>query len=174
MTTPPQTLVVSELGRTLTFTFEDLLRYHGPGSPAGVANAFKVLQRAFPLLSPDAPPDRRTIVVRTAFRGPGARDGIEAVTRAVTDSRYTVDRTLVRADLGRLREDFVFEVAVPGASTTLVLRDGFVTAEFIDLARTDNRSATQEAQLDVLKADLCAKIMAEPAERVYEASTGPS
>ena len=168
MTAPPPTLAVCELGRTLSFTFDDLMRYHGPGSPAGVANAFKVLQRAFGLLSPGAPPDRRSIFVRTAFRGPGARDGIEAVTRAVTDGRYTVDRTLVRADLGRLREDFVFEVAVPGASTTLALRDGFVTAAFIDLARTDNRSAAQEARLDELKADLCARIMAEPAERVYE------
>ena len=121
-----------------------------------------------PLLSPDAPPDRRTILVRTAFRGPGARDGIEAVTRAVTDGRYTVDRTLVRAELGRLREDFVFEVARPGRLDHTALRDGFVTAEFIDLARTENRSAAQEARLDELKADLCAGIMAEPAERVYD------
>ena len=77
MTAPPPTLAVSELGRTLSFTFDDLMRYHGPGSPAGVANAFKVLQRAFGLLSPGAPPDRRSIFVRTAFRGPGARDGID-------------------------------------------------------------------------------------------------
>ena len=98
------------------FTFDDLMRYHGPGSPAGVANAFKVLQRAFaPAVARTHRRTAERIVVRTAFRGPGARDGIEAVTRAVTDGRYTVDRTLVRADLGRLREDFVFEVAVPGA-----------------------------------------------------------
>ncbi len=168
MTPRAETLAVRELGRTWEFTFDDLMRYHGGGSPAGVANAFKVLQRAFALLSPDAPPDRRTILVRTAFRGPGARDGVEAVTRAVSDGRYIVDRTLVRSDLGRLREDFVFQVATPDASTILTLHDGYVTADFIDLARIKNRSVAQEHRLDALKADLCARIMAEPAERVYE------
>jgi hypothetical protein len=83
---------VRELGRTLHFTFDDALRYAGPGSPGGVAVAFKALQRAFALLSPDAAPERREVSVRTAFRGPGARDCFEAVTRAVTDGRYAVDR----------------------------------------------------------------------------------
>ena len=45
-------LVVVERGRRLAFSFEDLLRYHGPGSPGGVAHAFKVLERALPLLEP--------------------------------------------------------------------------------------------------------------------------
>ena len=78
--------------------------------------------------------------MRTPFRGPGARDGFEAVTRAVTDGRYTVDRSLVRSDLGRLREDFVFVVSIGEQTATLLLRDGFVTDEFIDLARTENRT----------------------------------
>ncbi len=114
-----------------------MMRYHGVHSPAGVAMAFKVMQRAFAVLSADGPPARRSITVRTAFRGPGARDGFEAVTRAVSDGRYVVDRTLVRADRGRLLEDFVFVVEVGGGTATLLLRDGFVTDEFIDLARTE-------------------------------------
>ena len=104
-----ETIAVTEHRRELAFGFEDMNRYHGGGSPAGVATAFKVLQRAFAVLSPDRPPDRRSVVIRTAFRGPGARDGFEAVTRAVSDDRFAVDRTLVRPDLGRLREDFVFD-----------------------------------------------------------------
>ena len=136
-----EALTVEERGRTITFTFDDMMRYHGVHSPAGVAMAFKVMQRAFAALSPGGPPERRSIVVRTAFRGPGARDGFEAVTRAVSDGRYIVDRTLVRADRGRLLEDFVFVLAHRRARTaTLLLRDGFVTDEFIDLARTENRS----------------------------------
>ena len=79
-----ETIRVQERGRIIEFSFDDLMRYHGPGSPGGVANAFKVLQRAFAVLSPDEPPQRRSVEVRTAFRGPGARDGVEAVTRAVT------------------------------------------------------------------------------------------
>jgi hypothetical protein len=144
------------------------MRYHGPGSPGGVANAFKVLQRAIEVLSPDEAPQRRNIVVRTAFRGPGARDGFEAVTRAVTEGRYTVDRTLLRADRGRLLEDFVFEVGLGGSPVTLLLRDGFVTEEFIDLARTEARTEAQERRLDELKAQLAQRVMATPAADVYE------
>ena len=163
-----ESLAVEEGGRTISFTFDDMVRYHGPGSPGGVAMAFKVMQRAFGLLSPDQPPPRRSIVVRTAFRGPGARDGFEAVTRAVSDGRYTVDRSLLRSDRGRLLEDFVFEVSIGDASVMLLLRDGFVTDEFIDLARTERRSRVQERRLDDLKAQLAQRVLAAPASQVYD------
>jgi hypothetical protein len=159
---------VAERGRIIEFSFDDLMRYHGPGSPGGVANAFKVMQRAFAVLSPDEPPQRRSVVVRTAFRGPGARDGIEAVTRAVTDGRYIVDPALARPNLGRLRESFVFEVTVGERSVTLAIRDGFVTEEFIDLARNDDRTDQQESRLDELKAQLARRVMAADAADVYD------
>ena len=163
-----ETILVRERGQTLEFSFEDMMKYHGPGSPGGVANAFKVLQRAFAVLSPDQPPERRSIAVRTAFRGPGARDGIEAATRAVSEGRYTVDLALARPERGRLLESFVFEVSVGDRRVTLVLREGFVTEQFIDLAQKDNRTAQEEAQLDELKAELAEHVMATPAVDVYE------
>jgi len=163
-----ETIAVIDHRRELTFGFEDMNRYHGGGSPAGVATALKVLQRAFALLSPDRPPDRRSVVIRTAFRGPGARDGFEAVTRAVSDDRFAVDRTLIRSDLGRLREDFVFAVSIGGASVTMVLRDGFVSAEFIDLARMPDRTADQESRLDFLKAKLAQALLSTPADELYD------
>jgi hypothetical protein len=163
------TLSVEERGRTITFTFEDLMRYHGSNSPAGVAMAFKVMQHAFAALSPDRPPSRRAITVRTAFRGPGARDGFEAVTRAVSDGRYVVDRALVRADLGWLREDFVFMVEFGGRVSTLLLRDGFVTDEFVDLARTENRTDAEEQRLDELKEELAQRVMNTPADELFDA-----
>ena len=163
-----EALTVEERGRTITFTFDDLIRYHGVHSPAGVAMAFKAMQRAFAMLSPDVPPERRSIKVRTAFRGPGARDGFEVVTRTASDGRYVVDRTLVRSDLGRLREDFVFMVEVGGRTATLLLRDGFVTDEFIDLARTENRTDAQERRLDGLKAQLAQQVIASPSNHVFD------
>jgi hypothetical protein len=163
-----EALTVEERGRTITFTFDDMMRYHGPHSPAGVAMAFKVMQRAFAALSLDRPPERRSINVRTAFRGPGARDGFEAVTRAVSDGRYVVDRTLVRADRGRLLEDFVFVVEVGGRTATLLLRDGFVTDEFIDLARAEQRIEAQERRLDELKAQLVRRVMSAPAADLFD------
>ena len=97
-----------------------------------------------------------------------SRDGFEAVTRAVSDGRYVVDRSLVRSDRGRLLEDFVFVVDVGGRIVTLLLRDGFVTDEFIDLARTEARSAGQEQRLGQLKAQLAQRVMSSPADRVYD------
>jgi hypothetical protein len=163
-----ESLQVADGGRTISFTFDDMMRYHGTHSPAGVAMAFKIMQRAFDQLSPGVPPPRRSVVVRTAFRGPGARDGFEVVTRGVTECRYTVDRSLLRADRGRLLEDFVFEVSIGDRTAVLLLRDGFVTDEFIDLARTENRTAGQEARLDELKAELAQRVIATPAAEVFD------
>jgi hypothetical protein len=161
-------LTVQEGGQSLTFTFDDMMRFHGGHSPAGVAMAFKVMQRAFVALSPDAAPERRSISVHTAFRGPGARDGFEAVTRAVSDGRYIVDRSLVRPDLGRLREDFVFTVRIRDRTATLLLRDGFVTDEFIELAGAQNRTQAEERRLDELKSELAQNVMTVPADQVYD------
>lgn len=163
-----ETIRVRERGQTIEFSFADMMRYHGPGSPGGVANAFKVLQRAFGLLSPDEPPQRRSIAIRTSFRGPGARDGFELVTRAATSDRYTVDPALARPDLGRKLASFVFEVSIGDRSVTLLLRDGFVTDEFIDLAGKDERTEPEEARLDVLKAGLARRVMAADAADVYD------
>jgi hypothetical protein len=163
-----ETILVEERGQLLEFSYTDMLCYAGPYSPAGVANAFKVMQRAFAALSPNQPPQRRSIVIRTPFAGPGARDGFEAVTRAVTDGRYTIDPDLARPDRGRLRQSFVFQVSTAGRTATLLLRKGFVTAEFIDLASKSDRSQDDEARLNELKADLAERLLAAPAEDVYD------
>ena len=87
---------------------------------------------------------------------------------ASREGRYVVDRTLVRTDRGRLLEDFVFEVTLGDRTATLLLRDGFVTDEFIDLARTEGRSAEQEHRLDELKAALAQRVMAASAADVFD------
>ena len=163
-----ETILVKERGQLLEFSYTDMLCYAGPYSPAGVASAFKVMQRAFAALSPNQPPQRRSIIIRTAFQGPGARDGFEAVTRAVTDGRYTVDPALARPDRGRLRQNFVFQVTIAGRTATLLLCRGYVTAEFIDLAGKPDRTQAEEAHLDQLKAQLAQRLLEAPAEDVYE------
>ncbi len=163
------TIEVVERGRLLGFSFEDLIKYHGPGSPGGVAHAFKVLERALPLLDPAGPCERREITVETAFGGPGARDAFEMVTRAVTGDRFHLDPALARPARGRALERFVFCLAYRGRGVTLALREGFVTDEFIDLARTEERTADQERRLDALKLEMADRVMARPAVDVYDA-----
>lgn len=163
-----ETIEVQERGRTIAYSFDDMLKYHGPGSPGGVAVSFKVLQRALELLSPGTAAQRREIAVRTAFGGPGARDGFEAVTRAVSGDRFTLDPTLTRPERGRVIERFVFEVCYRDRAVTLALREGFVTEEFIDLARKEGRSPEEEAHLDVLKAELAERVMAGTAVHMFD------
>jgi len=170
-TSPSDTISVLDRGETITFSFADLMKYHGPGSPGGVAQAFKVLQRALPLLEPDGPPERREIVLRTSFGGPGARDGFEYVTRAVSEDRYVVDAAMERHDLPRTQARFVFRVTYRDRAATLTLREGLVTEEFMDALGQDDRTPEQEAELTRLKGELAARVMAASADEVYDAVT---
>jgi hypothetical protein len=162
------TLDVLERGTLLRFTYEEMLRYHGPGSPGGVAHAFKLLQRALPLLDPAGPVERRELHIRTAFGGPGARDGLELVTRAVTDGRLMLDPTLARPERGLAMERFVFHIAYRERALTLIVREGIVDEELILLARTDPRSDAQERRLDVLKQEMADRVMARAGPDVYD------
>ena len=157
-----------DAGAPASFTFEEMLRYHGAGSPGGVAHAFKVLERALPLLAPGTLAERREIVVRTAFGGPGARDGFELVTRAVTEGRYTVDAALARPERGRTLERFVFRLTYREHEVTLVARDGSVPDELIALVRTEHPSAEQAARLAELKQAMADRVMASAAAEVYD------
>jgi hypothetical protein len=162
------TIDVLDRGRLLAFSFDDMLKYHGPGSPGGVAQAFKILERGLPLVSPDGPPERREIHVRTAFGGPGARDAFELVMRGVTGERYVVDQSLARPERGRAMERFVFEFTYRDRSATLIVREGIVPDEFIALARTDPRSEEQEERFAQLKLEMVERLMALPADEVYD------
>jgi hypothetical protein len=52
---------------------------------------------------------------------------------------------------------------------TVLLRDGFVTHEFIELARAQNRTAEQESQLEALKARLAYKLLSSRTDDVFDA-----
>ncbi len=164
----PGQIAVLEDHREISFSFQDMLDYHGGGSPGGVAHAFKVLERALPVLGAGGLVQRRRLLIQTAFGGPGARDGFELVTRAVTDRRFTIDPALARPEQGRARERFVFRLACADREVTLTVREGFVTDEFIDLARREHRSAEQERELAALKADMAGRVMSAPGAAVYD------
>jgi hypothetical protein len=157
-------LVVLDRGARLEFGLDDLMRYHGPGSPGGVAHAFKVLELALPLLEPAGAPERREIDVATAFGGPGARDAFELVLRAVTGGRYAVDPALALPERGWTRERFVFRLGYRGRTVALGVREGFVTEEFLTLARTENPGP----RLDELKREMAERVMSADAPAVYE------
>jgi hypothetical protein len=164
----PAEIVVCERQRRLAFGYAAMLDYHGGGSPAGVAHAFKVMELAFGLLAPADPPQRREVEITTAFRGPGARDAFELVTRALSDGRLRYDDALARPERGLALERFTFRVGYRGRSVELRAREGFVPEEMIELARIEPRDATQEARLAQLKAHAAELVMGSAAASVYE------
>jgi hypothetical protein len=165
---PSDRIVVLDAGREVSFSFDEILSYHGGGSPGGVAHAFKVLERALPLLDPAGLVECRELLIDTAFGGPGARDAFELVTRAVSDERYVVDPSLSRPEYGRARERFVFRLGYAGRAVVLTLRTGFVTDAFIDLTRQESRTAAEERRLTSMKADMAARVMSAAAAEVYD------
>lgn len=162
------TLTVIDQGTTLDFTFEDALRYHGPQAPGGVAHAYKVLERALGVLGKDAPVERRELVITTSHSGPGVRDTFELVTRGVTEGRYTVDQAYARPERGNTLAQYVFQIDYRGESITLIIREGFVVDEFIELVGKADRTPEENARLVVLKHEMTDRVMASPADKIYD------
>lgn len=165
-------LRVHEDGQPIDFTYEAMLDYHGRRAPAGVAHALKVMELAFPLLDPAGPLERREVEITTAFGGPGARDGFEAVTRAVTGDRYTVDPSLEAPERGPTMASFVFHVGYRGDVVRLQLRPGHVSEEFIELAGADDLTAEQADRLHRLKLEMSERLRGLDAAEVYEVVPG--
>lgn len=162
-------LTVLDNGRPYSFTFEEMLKYHGPVAPGGVAHACKVMQLAFARLCPQIPPTRRNIRIETSFGGPGARDAFEMVTRAVTGDRYTVDPAYGApfTDVGH-RNRFVFRVFHGDDMVMLMLRQGMMREEFLALAAKTDRSDDENIHLAWLKDEMTARLMKLHASAVYD------
>ncbi|MEU5840396.1 hypothetical protein [Rhodococcus sp. NPDC047139] len=159
-------LTVYESGHPIEFTFADLMKYHGPGFPGGVAHGFTAMQHALSILG-DV--ERREVQVRTAFPGPGGRDAVEMVLRAVTDGRYVVDPELAATERGATLARYVWQFTWRDRSVTLQIRDdGLVTDEFIALGAKTGRTDAENERLTVLKQEMTDRLLAREVGAVYE------
>lgn len=163
-----QQLTVLDNNKALSFSFDEALNYHGGGFPGGVAHGFKMLEAALPHLNGGRLVERRKLQVLTAFPGPGARDAVELITRANTESRYEVDinagdTAAVEAARGR----YWFRLTYGNTVVELTIQPGIIDPEFIALGRKPDRTPEEEARQDVLKQDMADRIMALPAGQVY-------
>ncbi len=159
---------VHEQGTPLRFTFDEMLRYSGPHSPGGVALGFKLMERAFALLEPNGLVERREVLVRTAFGGPGVRDAFELVTRALTNGRYVVDPALGRPERGDALRTFAFTVGYRDRTVSLLLREGFVTEEFGRLAQSPELTAEEQQRFTSMKQALADQLMATDPDDVFD------
>ncbi len=163
-----QVLTVYENGRQIDYSFADLMKYHGPSFPGGVAHAFKVMERAFPLLAPDGYLERREIEIDTSFRGPGGRDAFEMVTRVVSREEYHVDPGLGErwAD-GTHRENYFFRLKYRGSEVELIIEPGHIRDEFYRLGAKKERTVDEDIHLNWLKQEMTDWLMALDARAVY-------
>ncbi len=167
---PMTTLVVLDHGEPVSIAFEDLLKYHGRSSIAGVAHAFKAMERAFPLLSPNGPPERYDITVETGFPGGGARDAFEMVTRAVTGDRYELASAPPATEAPEAPGGhFFFRLGYRGATVELVARAGVVAEEFVQVACREAPTPAEAARAQELKEEMASRLLSLPADEVYDA-----
>ena len=165
------TLVVRDHDEPIDISFEDLLKYHGRSSIAGVAHAFKAMERAFPLLSPGGPPDRYDITVESGFPGGGARDAFEMVTRCVTEDRYQL--TPEPAPTGAPVAPggyFFFRLGYRGKVVELVARAALIPDDFVEVACKDAPTPAEAARALQLKEEMAERLLSLPAEEVYDAT----
>ncbi|HET7490047.1 MAG TPA: hypothetical protein VFJ85_19140 [Acidimicrobiales bacterium] len=164
------TLTIRDQDEAISIAFDDILKYHGRSSIAGAAHAFKAMERAFPLLSPDQPPDRYGIAVESGFPGGGARDAFEMVTRAVSGDRFRVAPELAPAGVPDAPGgSFFFRLRYGPTVVDLALRDGLVPEEFVEVACKEAPSAAEAERARRLKEEMAARLLGLPAEAVYDA-----
>ena len=164
------TLVVLDHDEPVSISFDDLLKYHGRSSIAGVAHAFKAMERAFPLLSPGEPPARHDITVESGFPGGGARDAFEMVTRAVTGDRYSLSSGPPPAEAPEAPGGhFFFRLGYRGVVVDVVLRAGLIPDDFLDVACREAPTPAEAAHAQQLKEEMAERLLPMPADEVYDA-----
>ena len=165
------TLVVLDQGESISISFDDLLKYHGRSSIAGVAHAFKAMERAFPLLSSDEPPERYDITVESGFPGGGARDAFEMVTRAVIGDRYRVASKPAGVEAPEAPGGhFFFRLGYRATAVDLVARAYLIPEEFLQLACREAPTPAEAARAQQLKEEMANRLSSLPADEVYDAT----
>ena len=161
---------VTEDGQVLTFDFATLLAYHGGGFPGGVVHRLKAMQAGFATLADDGPLPRREIHVLIAFTGPGGRDAVECVTRALTDARYQVDRSLGGKDVvSDPPGPYLWRFRLGPREVEVTIRPGHVLPEFVSLGAMQGRSKAQNARLELLKREMARRLLPLGADEIYQA-----
>lgn len=159
-------ITVAENGMKLTFSFHDINTYHGGGFPGGVTHALKAMQAGFALFG--QPVERREIIINTAFSGPGGRDAMEMVTRALTDNRLTIDKSLGGKNvIDEFPGPYVWHFTYRGKTVEAVIKPGHVREEFVRLGAKADKTPEEAAHLEDLKAEMANRLLPLSANEIY-------
>ena len=159
--------VIDEIGE-ITLDYEEMKKYHGKDYWGGLALSFKVLELAFKKLGDGKVPRRDKIRVVTALNAPGVMDGLEYITRAVSDKRITIDLSIGKGLIAPSGK-FYFEVYYGNKKKiTVWLKDGFLPEGFVELAKKCRNGSADEKEItrwkDLKKEIGCLIIKKNPQE----------
>ena len=154
----------------LVLDYASFLVYHGGGAVAGAAIGFRAMECAGIALSGTALWDRKDLTVTTRHSGPGVRDAIEYVTRAVTRDRYQVDEQHERNNPCLSAASFYFLVGDGRSQVEIALRAGLVKPAFFTAVRRYRDSGEgdrEREELEVLKEAVAAHVLAKPLAELF-------
>ena len=141
-------LFIQDIDGSIEITFDDVKKFHGTRSLCGLTVGFTVLRAAWASLSDGKPLDRNDISVATAFPGPGARDAVEMVTRAVSRGAFKVvsdkqpDGQIAEAAKGA----YWYKFTGNGKSVEIGLKPDVMPKDFVRLRRKllDQKATDEE------------------------------
>ena len=132
-----KSLSYKDVDGPIEISFDDLKKYHGTRSLCGLSVGYTVLGAAWAALSDGEPLDRNDITVETAFGGPGARDAVEMVTRAISRDAFQLvsdkqpDNNIAEAAKGA----YWYRITGNGKAVELGLKPDILPENFIKLRR---------------------------------------
>ena len=166
------TIQVVEGEDRLTFTFADMIAFHGRENIGGSGLGFKALQYALPRLSPHEPPQRRNIHIFSAFAGSGVLDVFELVLRVISDERLEVD---IDAKIDGAEPaptgSFYFQFSSDQHSLNFTLKPGLVPENFLNYARKNKTgvlSKMEKSLFQTVKEELAMTLLKSRAEDLFE------
>jgi hypothetical protein len=141
-------------------SFQDVEKYHCGLALMAIAVGFRFLQAGLQELFANNPPERKEISVLSGHGGPGFRDAIEYVTRAVTRGTYKVDTEYPKAQYDPHRaQSYTYVISsTNGSAVEVSLKEGFLPLKFYDylaMGRAGTMTEQDEVELDKLKKVLC-------------------
>jgi hypothetical protein len=164
-----QTIHIADHGTPLTIQYADARAAHKGDAYWGCALAFRLLQRAEPLLSKEQLWDRSRLTITSGHPGPGVRDVIEAVTGCVSAGRYQLSGGQSDfACVSDMRYEWLIEHG--DQKLQLQLREGFVPAAFLALLDAVNQGTASDAmreELEGYKRSMSRQIWEQPLEQSF-------
>ena len=163
----PTFLIIHDDEVRIAFQREDLMRYSGARGLIASGVVLRLLLAASEDLCPNEIPYRKEFRFRTAFPGDEVRDGIELVTRAVTQGRYVLDLSIApdSAPDTPAGGKMYFEVAYKDKAMAYALDPEIFTQEWLEeVVRHQEGSLSEEEHAKYLeyKYTILGKLLSRP------------